>query len=148
RVTVVHAVPGRHNVFAGQTGVFRTAGGTVEKMTVRFPAGLLVNLGEVPKASYPNKLQTTRMGTAALVRTSFTQAKNYEAKKAAAKSDDKLPPFNAKNEALALALRKDIPVIFAAHRADDLQTALRLAEEFGLDARLDLATEGYLMADR
>src|SRR4029077_8909567 len=38
-------------------------------------------------------------------------------------------------------------VIFAAHRADDLQTALRLAREFHLKARLDLATEGYLMAD-
>jgi len=147
-VTVVHAVPGRHNVFAGQTGVFRTAGGTVDAMTVRFPAGLLVNLGEVPKTSYPNKLPTTRMGTAALVRTAFAQAKNYDAKKAAARSEDKLPPFNGKSEALSLALSRKIPVVFAAHRADDLQTALRLAEEFGLDARLDLATEGYLMADR
>src|SRR5262249_36758564 len=40
-----------------------------------------------------------------------------------------------------------VPVIFAAHRADDLATALRLAKEFGLRARLDLATEGYLLAE-
>src|SRR5207302_11395343 len=39
------------------------------------------------------------------------------------------------------------PVIFSAHRADDLDTALRIAREFDLKARLDLATEGYLMAD-
>ena len=38
-------------------------------------------------------------------------------------------------------------MIFAAHRADDLETGLRLAKEFDLTARLDLATEGYLMAD-
>ena len=41
-VTVVHAVPGRANVIAGQTGVFRTAGSTAEAMTLRFPAGILV----------------------------------------------------------------------------------------------------------
>ena len=54
---------------------------------------------------------------------------------------------NAKPDALLLALERKLPVVFAAHRADDLQTALRLAREFHLDARLDLATEGYLMAD-
>ena len=70
-VTVVHAVPGRANVIAGQSGIFRTHGGTVEEMTVRFPAGLLVNLGEVPKHSYPNKQPLTRMGTANLVRSAF-----------------------------------------------------------------------------
>ncbi len=40
-VTVVHAVPGRANVIAGQTGIFRTCGTTVETMTLRFPAGIL-----------------------------------------------------------------------------------------------------------
>jgi imidazolonepropionase-like amidohydrolase len=146
-VTVVHAVPGRANAIAGQTGIFRTHGPTADRMTVRFPAGLLVNLGETSKSTYPNKLPTTRMGTAGLVRTALAQAKNHLAKKAAAKSEEKRPPANAKLEALGLALEKKIPVIFAAHRADDLQTALRLAKEFDLQARLDLATEGYLMAE-
>ena len=73
-VTVIHAVPGRANVIAGQTGIFRTAGRTAESMTLRFPAGILVNLGEVPKKTHPGKLPTTRMGTAALVRAAFTQA--------------------------------------------------------------------------
>jgi imidazolonepropionase-like amidohydrolase len=147
-VTTVHAVPGRANVIAGQTGVFHTAGRTAEGMTLRFPAGILVNLGEIPKAAYPNKQPTTRMGTAALVRSAFAQAQGHQRKKAAAKGDDKAPAANAKLEALGLALGRQVPVIFAAHRADDLDTALRLAKEFNLRARLDLATEGYLMADR
>jgi imidazolonepropionase-like amidohydrolase len=145
-VTVVHAVPGRANVIAGQTGIFRTHGRSAEAMALRFPAGLLVNLGEVPKQSYPNRLPTTRMGTAALVRTAFAQARDHARKQAAAR-DDKRPAANLKLEALGLALEGKVPVIFAAHRADDLATALRLAKEFGLKARLDLATEGYLMAD-
>jgi imidazolonepropionase-like amidohydrolase len=145
-VTVVHAVPGRANVLAGQTGIFRTHGRTAESMALRCPAGLLVNLGEVPKQTYPNRQPTTRMGTAALVRTAFAQARDYARKKATAK-DDKRPGPNPKLEALGLALEGKVPVIFAANRADDLATGLRLAKEFDLKARLDLATEGYLMAD-
>jgi imidazolonepropionase-like amidohydrolase len=146
-VTVVHAVPGRANVIAGQTGIFRTSGRTAESMAIRVPAGLLVNLGEAPKASYPNRQPTTRMGTAALLRTAFTQARNHARKVATAKNEDKRPPHNPKLEALGLALEGKLPVIFAAHRSDDLSTALRLAKEFSLHPRLDLATEGYLLAD-
>jgi len=145
-VTVIHAVPGPANVLAGQTGIFHTHGPTADQMALRFPAGLLINLGEQSKTTYPNKLPTTRMGSASLVRTAFTQASNYAARKAAAKGIDKQPPPNSKLDALVLALDKKIPVIFAAHRADDLQTGLRLAKEFSLKARLDMATEGYLMA--
>jgi imidazolonepropionase-like amidohydrolase len=140
-VTVVHAVPGRANVIAGQTGVFRTAGRTAEAMCLRFPAGLLVNLGEVPKQTYPGRKPTTRMGTAALVRNAFTQAQSRRPE-----GEDKRPR-DVKLLALRLALDGKVPVIFAAHRSDDLATALRLAREFKLKARLDLATEGYLMAD-
>jgi imidazolonepropionase-like amidohydrolase len=146
-VTVIHAVPGPANVIAGQTGIFRTAGITAEGMALRTPAGILINLGEVPKSSYPGKLPTTRMATAALVRTALAQARDYQRKKATAK-EDKAPPVNPKLEALALALERKVPVIFAAHRADDIDTALRLAKEFNLKVRLDMATEGYLIADR
>jgi imidazolonepropionase-like amidohydrolase len=147
-VTVVRACPGRANVIAGQAGIFRTYGPTVEKMTVRFPAALVVNLGEAPKKSYPNKLPTTRMGTAALVRNALAQAQSDRRKRAAAKDEDKRPPRNLKLEALGLALDRKLPVVFSGHRADDLETALRLAREFHLRAELDLAAEAYLMADR
>jgi imidazolonepropionase-like amidohydrolase len=146
-VTVIHGTPGRGNVIAGQTGIFRTHGRTAEQMTVRFPAGLLVNLGEVPKQTYPNRLPTTRMGTASLVRNAFAQAQANAQKRAAAKDPDKKPPANAKLEALELALARKVPVFFSAHRADDLATGLRLAREFNLRPVLDLATEGYLIAD-
>lgn len=147
-VTVVHAMPGRSNVLAGQTGIFRTHGRTAEGMALRFPAGVLVNLGEVPKQAYPgNKQPMTRMGVANLVRTTFQQAQNLVKKRAAAKDEDKKPGPNPKLEALEPALAAKVPVIFSAHRADDLTTALRLAHEFKLRAQLDLATEGYLIAE-
>ncbi len=146
-VTVVHAMPGRNNVIAGQSGIFRTYGRTAEQMAIRFPAALLVNLGEIPKQSYPGKI-STRMGTAGLVRNAFSQAKNYSEKRRTVKDEEKRPPRNLKHEALEPVLEGKLPVYFFAHRADDLGTALRLAAEFKLKAVLDHATEGYLLADR
>jgi imidazolonepropionase-like amidohydrolase len=146
-VTAVQAMPGRVNVIAGQAGIFRTQGNTAMQMALRTPAAVLINLGETPKQTYPNKQPTTRMATAALVRAALTQAQNDARKRAATKDEDKKPPRNLKLEALQLALDGKVPVIFSAHRADDIHTALRLAKEFNLKATLDLATEGYLMAD-
>lgn len=145
-VTVVHATPGRVNVIAGQSGIFRTLGRTAPQMTIRFPAALLINLGEVPKATYPGKLPTTRMGSASLVRAAFTQARNQLTKREANKDPEKAPAPNLKLDALELALKGTIPVYFTAHRADDLNTAVRLANEFKLRPTLDMATEAYLMA--
>src|SRR6202011_5876270 len=99
-VTVIQAMPGRANVIAGQSGIFRTYGRTAEQMALRFPSGILVNLGETPKASYTGKLPSTRMGTASLVRTAFSQALNNARKRAAAKDEEKRPPHNLKLEAL------------------------------------------------
>jgi imidazolonepropionase-like amidohydrolase len=146
-VTVIHALPGRANVIAGQSGVFRTYGRTAAGMKLRFPAGLLVNLGEVPKQAYSGRLPSTRMGTASLVRTALAQAQGNARKRAQAKEDAKRPPSNLKLEALELALSGKVPVFFSAHRADDIATALRLAREFKLRAVLSLATEAYLIPD-
>ena len=143
-VTVVHAMPGRANVIAGQTGIFRTHGRTAEQMTLRFPAGVLVNLGEIPKSSYPGRLPNTRMGTANLVRNALSAAQTYAQKKATAKEP---PATNLKHEALELVLKKKVPIILSGHRADDLMTGLRIAKEYELNAMLSLATEAYLIPD-
>jgi imidazolonepropionase-like amidohydrolase len=145
-VTVIHATPGHNNIIAGQTGIFRTQGRTAPQMTIRFPAALLFNLGEIPKSSYAGKLPTTRMGSASLLRTALTQAQNQLSKREANKDPDKAPAPNLKLEALELALKGSIPVYISAHRADDLATGLRIASEFKLRATLDMATEAYLMA--
>ncbi len=138
-VTVVHAMPGRVNVIAGQTGVFRTYGRTAPQMALKFPAGLLVNLGETPKSTYPGKGPLTRMAVANLMRTAFSQAREG--------GDDK-KPRNLKVEALKPFSRGELPVYISAHRADDILTGLRLADEFKLKPVLDLATEAYLIVDR
>ena len=138
-VTTIHTTPGRANVIAGQSAIFRTDGGTLERTLVRSPGAILVNLGEVPKETYKGKAPTTRMGTAGIVRKAFADAQAYKAKPGA--------PKNAKHEALVPALEGKVPVYFAAHRADDIITALRIADEFKLKPVLALGTEAYRLAD-
>jgi imidazolonepropionase-like amidohydrolase len=145
-VTVLQACPGRSNVIAGQAGIFRTHGTTVDAMTIRFPSAMMFNLGEIPKRAYPGKAPATRMATAALIRNALTSAANFKTKRAAAKPDA-VPDRNLKLEALGDVLDQKFPAIFSAHRADDIETALRIVQEFRLTGQLDLATEGYLMLD-
>jgi imidazolonepropionase-like amidohydrolase len=135
----VHAAPGRSNVLAGQSAIFRTEGLTAEACSLRSPAAILVNLGEVPKEAYKGKGPHTRMGVAALVRKAFIEADAYRKKGA-------VGARNTKHEALILALEGKVPVYFAAHRADDIATALRIASEFKLKPVIALGTEAYRMA--
>lgn len=147
-ITVIHACPGRDNVIAGQSGVFRTHGTNAEAMTVRFPQMMLFNLGDAPKETYPDRKPSTRMGTASIVRSALSETANYARKRKAAKDESSQPDRNLKHESLGLVLERKLPALFAAHRADDLVTALRLTDEFKLKSRLTLATEGYLLGDR
>lgn len=135
-ITVINAVPGRQNPLAGRGGVFRTDGTTTEAAAITAVGALVVNLGESSKGG---KGPTTRMGVAALVRKAFADADAYRASKPAAK--------NAKHDALVPALEGKVPVYFAAHRKDDIQTALRIAAEFKLKPVIAMGTEGYRMAD-
>ena len=48
---------------------------------------------------------------------------------------------------LIQALKREIPVRIHAHRADDITSALRFADEFNLDLRIEHCTEGHLIAD-
>ncbi len=160
-VTVVHAAPGRANVIAGQSGIFRTEGLTVEAATLRSPAAILVNLGEVPKESYKGKGPLTRMGVAGLVRKAFAEADAYRFRASGGRQPPDAPaklteapknqganaPRSPKHEALIPALEGKVPVYFAAHRADDISTALRLAAEFKLKPVIALGTEAYRMVE-
>src|SRR5690625_7283756 len=46
-----------------------------------------------------------------------------------------------------MVLNKEIPWRQHCHRADDIATALRVAQEFGYDLVLDHGTEAHLVAD-
>lgn len=148
-VTTINISPGSANVIGGQTAVVKTMGRTVEEMLVRAPGAMKMALGENPKRVYgeQKKLPSTRMGNAAVLREWLTKAKLYAEKRA--QHGNKEEPFEVdlRLEALSDVLSGKLQAHIHAHRADDIMTAIRIAEEFGLDYVLIHATEGYKIAD-
>jgi len=51
------------------------------------------------------------------------------------------------SKALLQVLRREIPWRQHSHRADDIATAVRLADEFGYELVIDHGTEAHLVAD-
>jgi imidazolonepropionase-like amidohydrolase len=153
-VLAVNVNPGSGNPIGGQTVAIRCWGRTVDDMVLREPAGLKSALGENPKRVYGERKETpaTRLGTAAVIRAAFTDARNYIAKQDFEKNDSserKEPTArDLKLEALARVLRREIPWRQHCHRADDIATAMRIADEFGYQLVIDHGTEAHLIADK
>ena len=149
-VTTVQIMPGSGNVIGGEMSIVKTTGRIVEEMMVKELSGLKIAFGENPKRVYGSKgkLPSTRMGTAAVFREQLTKAKNYLKKMEQGNKDaSKLPETDLKMETLVKVLKKEIPVRAHAHRADDIMTAIRVAEEFDIDLTLEHCTEGHIIAD-
>jgi len=154
-VTTVLTGPGSGNVIGGQSICVKTAGKTVDEMTLLEPAGMKMALGENPKRVYGDQKKTpsTRMGNAALLRQALVETQNYltkweryEAKRQ--RGEEAEPPErNLKWEALGKVLNRELKARIHCHRADDILTAIRIAEEFNLDITIEHATEGYKVAD-
>ncbi|WP_022872079.1 amidohydrolase [Nesterenkonia alba] len=143
-VTTVNVNPGSANPIGGLTVAIKTHGAVVDDMVLRSPSGLKAALGENPKRVYgdQNKTPSTRLGTAYTVRKAFTEARQWAAK------DPQDRPADLVSEALVQVLERKIPWRQHCHRADDIMTALRLADEFGYELVLDHGTEAYKLADR
>ncbi len=166
-VTTVLTGPGSGNLIGGQWVCLKTQPKpTIDEMILLEPAGMKMALGENPKRVYGTQKKTpsTRMGNAATLRAALVEAQNYLDKwqryeadrttyQAKVEAGDekaeppKAPERDLKLEALGKVLRREMKARVHAHRADDMLTAIRIAEEFHLDLTLEHATEGYKIAD-
>ncbi len=142
-VTAVNINPGSGNPIGGLTVAVHTHGRIVDEMVLRSPSGLKSALGENPKRVYSDqkKMPSTRLGTAAVIRKAFVDARNRLKKAETEAVDDDLTL-----DALSRVLRREIPWRQHCHRADDIATAVRIAEEFGYELVIDHGTEAHLVA--
>ena len=134
--------------------------------------GMKMANGENPKQAYGSqkKAPATRMAVAALQRQLFVKAQNYQKKweayaqaqqqaqkqgqdqdaqaatEESTKGPAKEPERDLTLEPVVEILQGKRMVHFHTHRADDILTALRLADEFGFKLVLQHVTEGYKVA--
>ena len=147
-ITCAQALPGSANVIGGQGVVVKTRPDIVDRMAIVPCSGMKAALGENPVGVYKSKdkLPVTRMGNAALMRGALVQAQNYLSKMEDAKKKDEPFERDLGMEALVSVLQQRIPLRVHCHRLDDIQTAVRVAEEFDLRFTIEHCTEGHLIA--
>ncbi|MBP0983539.1 MAG: amidohydrolase [Oscillospiraceae bacterium] len=157
-VTSVCTGVGSSNPIGGSFIIMKTWGSKrVDRLVMKSPAAIKFALGENPKNTYNDRDETpvTRMATAAIIREQLIKARRYRDDLAEYNrlkgTDDEisLPDFDMKCEALLPLFDKEHPLKahFHCHRADDIFTAMRISEEFGLDYVLIHCTDGALIAD-
>ncbi|MCM1329820.1 MAG: amidohydrolase family protein [Ruminococcus sp.] len=148
-VTCVVTGVGSSNPIGGDLIAVHTAGRSADEMLIK-RVGIKFALGENPKSTFADKdaAPVTRMATAAVIREALFKAQRYRADKISAEENGENPPeFDMKSEALIPLLNGELKAHFHCHRADDILTAVRIAEEFGLEYVLIHCTEGHFAAD-
>jgi len=148
-VTCAMITPGSANVIGGAACAVKTFGRLADEMVIAPNVGIKMAMGENPKRVYggAQKAPMTRMGIAALLRQTLVAAQNYRDKLRHSKGKKEPAARDLKMEALLPVLDGTLPARIHAHRADDIMTALRVADEFGLKVVIEHATEAYKIAD-
>lgn len=163
-VTTLGVTHGSAVPIGAQFVVVKTTGTTVEDMVIKEPAGVKFAMGENPKRVGRNnkKAPYTRMAVAWIIRKAFYDAldykqeweeykynlkKNEQAESEKDKKFVKRPKMDLGKETLLKILDGSLPVRSHAHRADDIETAVRLSEEFGYKLVIEHATESYKIKD-
>ncbi len=139
--------PGSANVVGGTFAFVKTSGRSIDELVVSQPAAMKIAFGENPKVNYSGqgKSPATRMAIAAMLREELFKAQRYYEKKCAGMKREE---EDFRYECWIPVFEKRIPLKAHVHRADDIQTAIRIAREFDLDMTLDHCSEGHLIGEK
>lgn len=151
-ITTVVTGPGSANIIGGTFTAMKTYGDTMEECVIEGEIAIKMALGENPKKNYSKKgkMPSTRMGSAALMREALFKAREYyekykkhEAKKAKGEEYDEFK-FDIGCHSL-MRVFDGMRVKIHAHQADDIMTAIRIAEEFDLRYSIEHCSDGHLL---
>lgn len=148
--TTLYSTPGSGNVIGGTGISIKLRGHTAEEMCISGSEQMKFAFGENPKRNYGERkeLPMTRMGVGAVLREALYNAKHYSDQLLKAEKDpSEAPKPDFRLDALVPVVRGEMRVRMHAHRADDILTAIRIAEEYHLDYVIEHCTEGCMIKD-
>jgi imidazolonepropionase-like amidohydrolase len=148
-VTTANIMPGSGHLMSGQTAYVKLRDASrIEEMLychdiqTEICGGMKMANGTNSRGGPP--FPGTRGKSASLVREQFVKAQEYQRQIQAAGTDStKRPARDLEMEALVQVLQGRRIVQFHTHRADDIQTVLRLQREFGFRVVLHHVSEGW-----
>ena len=142
--TTVHTGHAPGALISGQTCIVKLRGNTIEEAAIKPEAMIASALGEGGRRQQGSP--GTRGKMVAMLRQELIKAREY-LQKADEADEKKRPPRDLKLEMLGRVLKKEIPLLITADRAQDIASALRVAKEFEIDIVLDSCAEAYLVID-
>ncbi|MDR0984182.1 MAG: amidohydrolase family protein [Ruminococcus sp.] len=154
-ITTAVISPGSANPCGGEIVAVKTGEKDPGKAVIK-TVGIKFALGENPKfARGSDESPVTRMGTAAIIREGLYKAVRYKedldewknGNSDETENENDRPEFDLKSESLIPLLERKIKAFFHCHRAYDIFTAIRIAEEFNLDLVIIHGTEAHLVKD-
>ncbi|NEU56358.1 amidohydrolase [Halorussus sp. MSC15.2] len=149
-VTTVSARMGSANVIGGVICSMKTYGDVADRMLVR-EDGMKAAFGENPKRFHgdqKDRQPSTRPGVAATLRQALMEAEDYVERREKAREEGDPFERDLGMENLARVVEGDLPLRVHAHRADDIATVFRIADEFGIEnLSIEHATEGHVLAE-
>jgi len=145
-VTTIHTGHGPGALISGQTFVVKTDATEVTRGVLKAQAMVAATLGDGARAREAGKAPGTRAKQIAMLRSELVGAQEY-ARKVKDAEKGKEPSRDLRKETLVQVLRKELPLLATAHRAQDILSLLRLAKEFDLDIVLDGGAEAYLVLE-
>ncbi len=143
-VTTLHTGHAPGELISGQTAIVKTWGDTIEQAVIVETATVAATLSPLAQKSDKGKSPGTRGKMMAMLRGEFIKAQEYVKKRETAEPDKK-PDRSLSLEVLVRVLNREIPLMVTAHRAQDIDSVLRLAHEFNIKLILDGASESYLL---
>ncbi|MGB6692386.1 MAG: amidohydrolase [Terracidiphilus sp.] len=155
-ITTANIMPGSGNVMGGQTAYVKLRGRTIEEMLIPGTiGGMKMANGTNPKGyGARGQAPMTRMEEAALARSIYEKGEQYKEKwdayrKAVAAKDKtaKAPDDDLGLDAVVQVLEGKRIVHNHTHRADDVMTVLRLADEFHYRVVVHHGTESCDVAE-
>ena len=144
-VTTLHTGHGPGALISGQTMLRKSYGAQVDDGLMQPLAMIVAQLG--PGAfGAENRSPGTRSKQIAMLRQQLIRAQEYQQQLQEAE-EGKAPARDLELEALVAVLDGSVPLLVTAYREQDMRSALRIADEFGIRIVLDGAAEAYLMLD-
>lgn len=158
-ITTVHTGHAPGELISGQTIIVKTVGNTVEEALVRAPGAVAATLSPWAEKG-GDKSPGSRGKMMAMLRGELIKAREYAARLTTAASqpaaatgaagdkEKQAPDRNLRLDALVDVLEGRVPLMLSANRVQDIDSVLRLAEEFKIKVWIDSASEVYEILDR
>jgi imidazolonepropionase-like amidohydrolase len=143
-ITTVVSRP-QGGLISGQGLVMDLDGRTLDDMIVRMPVAMFARLGEAATSATGGARGMTTLRLREVLEDARAYARDRSSYERGATREFVASRLDL--EALQPVLQRRIPLVIEAHRASDIQAAIRIAREYNLRLIISGATEGWMVAE-